>query len=115
MDFGGSDPKKKGNIQSVSSGLDGGPASGGGDGDDSNSAAPTSTDVAPVGNGGSMVPDSAFNKTSEEEGIKDHPKGCGCVVVGIEGTEALGGGAVLLGLGLALTGRRRSRATRADV
>jgi hypothetical protein len=110
MDFGGSDPKKKGNIQSVSSGVDGGSAPGsGGSGDDSSSAAPAGTDVAPVGNGGSMVPDTAFSKTSEEEGIKDHPKGCGCVVAGLDGTEALGGGAVLVGVGIALAGRRRSR------
>ena len=114
MDFGGGDTKKKGNIQSVSSGLDGGGAPGSGSGDDSSSAAPTSTDVAPVGNGGSMVPDSAFNKTSEEEGIKDHPKGCGCVVAGLDGTEALGGGAVLLAVGIALAGRRRSRSPHAD-
>lgn len=112
MDFGGSDAKKKGNIQAVSSGLDGGTGAESGSGDDSTSAAPMSTDVAPVGNGGDMVPGSAFNKTSEEEGIKQHPSGCGCVVAGLESTEAFGGGVVVLGIGLALAGRRRSR--RAD-
>jgi hypothetical protein len=109
MDFSG-DPnaKKKGNIQAVGSGIDGGPPQqGGSSGDDSSSAAPASTDIAPVGNGGDLVPGSAFNKTSEEEGVKDHPKGCGCVAAGLD--RELGGGAALLGLGLVLLGRRRSR------
>jgi hypothetical protein len=111
MDFGGDTGKKKSSIQSVSSGLDAGTtAPGGGSGDDStSSAAPSSTDVAPVGNGGSMVPSSAFNKTDEEEAVKGHPSGCGCVEAGLDGGEALGGGAVLLGLGLVFAGRRRSR------
>ena len=29
-----------------------------------------------------MVPKSAFNKTIEEEAVKDHPSGCGCIVAG---------------------------------
>ncbi len=113
MDFGGPDPKKKGNIQSVSSGIEAGapgaPGGGDGTGDDSNSAAPASTDVAPIGNGGDMVPSSAFNKTSEEEGVKDHPKGCGCVEAGLDPTSALGGGLALTAVGLAFGARRRSR------
>jgi MYXO-CTERM domain-containing protein len=112
MDFGGGDTgKKKSSIQSVSSGLDGGStAPGGGSGDDdSSSASSASSDVAPVGNGGSMVPSGAFNKTDEEEAVKGHPKGCGCVVVGGDREQALGGAAVVLGLGLFFTGRRRSR------
>lgn len=121
MDFGGSDTgKKKSSIQSVSSGLDAGStAPGGGSGDDdSNGATSASSDVAPVGNGGSLVPSGAFNKTGEEEAVKDHPKGCGCVVAG-EGGQALGGGAVLFGAGLLFahrsrrTRRRRSRQARA--
>jgi hypothetical protein len=114
MDFGGDTGKKKGNIQSVNSGIDGGTALqkvGGGDGDDSSSAAPASTDVAPVGNGGSMVPDSAFNKTSEEEAVQGHPKGCGCVAAGLGG-ESLLGGTVMLGLGALVIGRRGRRARR---
>jgi hypothetical protein len=110
MDFGGSDTgKKKSSIQSVSSGLDAGAGSGGGSDDDSGSATSASSDVAPVGNGGSMVPSGAFNKTDEEEAVKGHPSGCGCVVAGLDGERALGGGAVLFGLGLLFTGRRRSR------
>lgn len=116
MDFGSDDKgggkkKNNSNIQSVSSGIDGGAAGPGGPGggDDSSNAAVPSGDVAAVGNGGSMVPDSAFNKTAEEEGVKDHPKGCGCEVVGLEHGSMLGGGAALAGLGLALGGRRRRR------
>jgi MYXO-CTERM domain-containing protein len=110
MDFGGDTGKKKSSIQSVSSGLDAGTTPpGGGSGDDSTSAGPSSTDVAPVGNGGSMVPSGAFNKTDEEEAVKGHPSGCGCVVAGVAGEEAFGGGAVLLGVGLVFAGRRRSR------
>ena len=111
MDFSG-DPKdkKKGNITAVNSGLDGGSqqvASNGGD--DNTATAPGNTDVAAVGSGGSMVPDSAFNKTAEEESVQDHPKGCGCVAAGLGGESLLGGGAGLLGLGLAVAVRRRSR------
>jgi len=112
MDFTG-DPKdkKKGNITAVSSGIDGGPpqqtASNGGD--DNSAAAPGNTDVAAEGSGGSMVPSGAFNKTSEEEAVQGHPKGCGCVAAGLGGESLLAGGAGLLGLGLALGVRRRSR------
>ncbi len=111
MDFGGADTgKKKSSIQSVSSGLDAGSTTPGGGDDDSNGATSATSDVAPVGGGGSMVPSGAFNKTDEEEAVKDHPKGCGCVVVGDGGAQSLGGGAVLLGLGLLFT--RSTRRTR---
>jgi hypothetical protein len=94
MDFSSdaSGKKKKGNIESVSSGLDGGQQVA--SNDDNGSAAPMSTDVAPVGSGGDLVPDSAFNKTSEEEAVQGHPSGCGC--------KAAGSGTVsgLFGLGL---------------
>ena len=108
MDFTG-DPKdkKKGNIQSVNSGIDGGVQQvGSNGGDDSSSTTSASSDVAPVGNGGDMVPGSAFNKTSEEEAVQGHPKGCGCVAAGLGEESLLGGGAGLLVLGLTL--RRRS-------
>jgi hypothetical protein len=113
MDFSSNDKgsgKKKGvNIQSVNSGLDGGSSSS--DDSDKPASAPTSTDVAAVGNAPSMVPDSAFNKTDEEVGVKDHPKGCGCIEAGM-GRSPLGTSAVLVlgtlgALGIAVARRRR--------
>ena len=113
MDFAGGDSgKKKSSIQSVSSGLDGGATQPGGGAGDDTSAAPASTDVAPIGNGGSMVPSSAFSKTDEEEAVQGHPKGCGCVAAGLEVEPAaapLASAIGMLGLGLAFAGRRRSR------
>ncbi len=113
MDFSGdsSGSKKKGNITNVSSGLDGGQQVASND-DNGSSAAPMSTDVAPVGSGGSLVPDSAFNKTAEEEAVQGHPSGCGCVAAG--GGTAVG----LLSLPLAgaaalvLARRRRDKRPR---
>jgi hypothetical protein len=117
MDFSGNDKgggKKKGvKIQSVNSGLDGGGGSGG-TGDDSDkpvAAAPTTTDVAPVGNAPSMVPDSAYNKTTEEVGVKDHPQGCGCIEAGLAESPFGTSAALVLGtlgaLGLAIARRGR--------
>jgi hypothetical protein len=114
MDFSASDKdkdkKKKGvKIESVNSGLDGGQGgSGQDDSDKPAAAAPASTDVTPVGNAPSMVPDTAFGRTPEEEGVKDHPKGCGCVEAGL-GTGSLGGGAALAVGALALSVARRRR------
>ena len=114
MDFASGDSgkkKKNSNIQSVSSGLDGGQQVA--SNDDNGSAAPVSTDVAPEGNGGSMVPDSAYNKTSEEEAVQGHPSGCGCVAAG-SGTAVgllslpLAGAVVLV-----LARRRRDKRDRA--
>ncbi|MGO9832936.1 MAG: hypothetical protein ACLP1X_01840 [Polyangiaceae bacterium] len=105
MDFTGKDSKQKGpKIQKVESGVDGG--AGAQSNNDTPSAAPMTTDVAPVGNAPGMVPDSAFNKTAEEEAVQDHPKGCGCVVVGLEQGSAAGGAAIL-GFGIVLARRRR--------
>jgi hypothetical protein len=114
MDFSsnekGSGKKKGVHMQSVSSGIDGGSGS---DDSDKPSAAPTSTDVAPVGDAPAMVPDSAYNRTTEEEGVKDHPQGCGCIAAGLDASPA-GAGAVLvlgtlgaLGIAFARRGVRR--------
>jgi hypothetical protein len=115
MDFSANDKdkKKKGvKIESVNSGLDGGAGgSGQGDNDKPAAAAPASTDVTPVGNAPSMVPDTAFGRTPEEEGVKDHPKGCGCVEAGL-GTGSLGGGSALAIGGLALVARGIARGAR---
>jgi hypothetical protein len=106
MDF-SSDSKggKKGvKIQDVSSGLDGGTQVA--QNDTSGPAAPMSTDVTPSGDAPDMVPKGAYNKTSEEEAVQDHPKGCGCVAAGLEGGSAAAGVA-LLGLAITLARRRR--------
>ena len=112
------DPKaqqKKGpKIEAVNSGLDGGTKVASND-DVGGSAAPTRRRRRPVGNGGDMVPGSAYNKTSEEEAVKGHPNGCGCVAAGLDGAATAGlagGAAALLGLGLAL--RRRRAVARAS-
>ncbi|HEX8791533.1 MAG TPA: hypothetical protein VF765_11330 [Polyangiaceae bacterium] len=112
MDFGSdsSGTKKKGNITNVSSGLDGGQQVASND-DNGSSAAPMSTDVAPEGSGGSMVPDSAFNKTAEEEAVQGHPSGCGCVAAG-SGT-AVGLLSLPLAGAVALVLARRRRDKRA--
>ncbi|MGH7295218.1 MAG: hypothetical protein ACRELB_09805, partial [Polyangiaceae bacterium] len=85
MDF-GSDPKagkKKGpKMEDVDDSVPGGKKVA--SNDDTSANIPTG-DVAPVGNGGSMIPESAYNKTSEEEGVKGHPSGCGCEAAGMGG------------------------------
>jgi hypothetical protein len=110
MDF--TDPKagaKKGpKMENVNNGVDGGAAKVASN-DDPNSGVPAGA-VTAVGSGGDMVPGSAFNKTSEEEAVKGHPSGCGCITAGLDdGTTT---GALSLGaLGLvaaAIVRRRRS-------
>jgi MYXO-CTERM domain-containing protein len=103
MDF-ASDPKaankKRGpKMEAVGSGLDGGDQVA--QNDTPSSAGPTSTDVSAAGPAPDMVPKGAFNATSEEEAVKDHPSGCGCVVAGADGGSPwsralLGAGAVAL-------------------
>jgi len=91
-------------IESVSSGLDGGPQSGA---NDTSSAGPASTDVAASGPAPDMVPSSAYNRTSDEEAVQDHPKGCGCIAAGLERTSTAGAALSLLGLGLVFARRRK--------
>lgn len=117
MDFASdsSGKKKKGNIENVSSGLDGGQQVASNDDSSGSSAAPASTDVAPIGNGGDMVPSSAYNKTSEEEAVQGHPSGCGCKAAG-SGTALGMGGLLCLPLvgaaALVLARRRRDKRDR---
>ncbi len=116
MDFASdSSSKKKGNIQNVSSGLDGGQQVASNDDSSGSSAAPANTDVAAEGSGGDLVPSSAFNKTAEEEAVQGHPSGCGCVAVG-SGTAVGVGGLLCLPLAgavaLMLARRRRDKRDR---
>jgi hypothetical protein len=113
MDFtsDSSGPKKQTgpNIQAVGTGLDGGNqqvAS-----NDTAAAGVSNGDVAAEGNGGSMVPDSAYGKTPEEEAVQDHPTGCGCVAVG-SGVAPLAGLTAMMavaGASVIAARRRRSR------
>jgi MYXO-CTERM domain-containing protein len=109
MDFSG-DPKankKKGpKIESVNSGLDAGAEVAQ---NDTPSAGPASTDVAASGPAPAMIPGGAYNGTPEDEAVKDHPSGCGCVVAGAAESwshGALGAAAALL-LAAGLVFRRR--------
>jgi hypothetical protein len=95
-------------IESVSSGIDGGRGGQVAQNDEPAAAAPMSTDVAAEGDAPSMVPKGAFNKTAEEEGVQDHPKGCGCIAAGLD--ARLPGG---FGLGVILASALVARARRA--
>jgi hypothetical protein len=111
MDFSGdAKTQKKGpKMESVSSGLDGGTKVAS---NDDTSAAVPAGEVQAVGSGGDIIPSSAFNKTAEEEAVKGHPGGCGCVAAGFDGGSAAGGAGALLALALGFArvaaSRRRS-------
>jgi hypothetical protein len=99
--------KKNGpNLESVSSGIDGGQQVAQ---NDTPSAAPTSTQVSAEGPAPEMVPTGAYDRTSDET-LTDHPKGCGCVAAGLDGA---GGWAPALALAIGCVGvlARRRRAT----
>jgi MYXO-CTERM domain-containing protein len=101
--------KKKGpKMENVSSGLDGGNEIA--QNDTPAAAAPQSTEVVASGPAPDMVPKGAFNRTPEEEAVKDHPSGCGCVAAGADGGSPwtrwlLGAGAAAL-IAAALMRRR---------
>ncbi len=102
MDFasdskGGKNKQKGPKMEAVSSGLDAGDQVA--QNDTPAAAGPTSTDVAASGPAPDMIPKGAFNATPEEEAVKDHPSGCGCVVAGADGASPLSHG--LLGAGAA--------------
>ena len=109
MDFSENKQAQRGpKMEAVSSGLDAGPPKTGSD--DSPAAAQVAGAVAPVGSGGEMVPSEAFNKTAEEEGVKGHPQGCGCIMAGLGACQWGGGLGLAIGVGLAAARRRRGRA-----
>ena len=98
-------PQKGPKIESVDNGVDAGAKVA--SNDDSSGASGPSGSVEAIGSGGDMVPSSAYNKTSEEEAVQEHPKGCGCVAAGFEGGGMAGGLASLLALSLVVARRRR--------
>jgi hypothetical protein len=93
-------------MEAVSSGLDGGPAETA-EGQPAASAAPVAGEVAPVGSGGAMVPSDAYNRTAEEEALKGHPQGCGCVAAGIGGMSPGVGVAMVVGAAVFACRRKR--------
>jgi MYXO-CTERM domain-containing protein len=98
MDF-ASDPKSKGKkgvkMENVSSGLDGGNQVA--QNDTPAAAAPTSTDVSASGPAPDMIGKGAFNSTPEEEAVKDHPSGCGCITAGADGSSPWSRGLLAVG------------------
>src|SRR6185437_15380242 len=99
MDFSGDaksakNKKKNGpDIQSVSSGLDGGSQEVAQN--DTPAAANNSGEVVASGKADSMIPTGAYSATPEEEEVKGHPSGCGCIVAGASESWShglLGGG-----------------------
>lgn len=74
--------------------------------DDTVAAAPQNGDVAPVGNAAPFIPADAYNKTEEEEAVRERPKGCGCSVPG-SAPGSLGWLAVPGLTGLVVARRRR--------
>ncbi len=95
----------KGKVKKVDNGVDAGPKK---TDDDTAAAAPQNGEVEPSGQSQPFIPPSAYDKTDEEQ-IKEKPKGCGCSVPGLSSeTSALVGLAPLFGLALAAR-RRRSK------
>jgi hypothetical protein len=103
-------PKKKNgpDMQNVSSGVEKTEVAQ----NDNGSSGPAATEVTATADTTGMIPASAGNTTADEESVKQHPSGCGCVVAGVQGETFGGAAAGLLALGaLVLVGGRR-RATR---
>jgi MYXO-CTERM domain-containing protein len=73
-------------------------------------AAPASTEVAATGEATSMIPASAGNATADEEAVKAHPSGCGCIAAGAEPATGTMAGALAALLGLVVVVGRRRRA-----
>ncbi len=112
MDFSQKATKQKGpKIQAVNSGIDGG-SDEVAKNDTPEAAAVKTGDVAPVGSAPEMVPQSSFNRTAEEETVREHP-GCGCFAAGIEPGSMVGTAMAVLGLGAVV--RRRKRTARSEL
>jgi hypothetical protein len=91
-------------IKKIDDGQDAGPK-----GDDVEHAGVNTGDVTPSGSSTPFIPADAYNKTPEEQGIKEHPKGCGCAVPGMTGNAGAGLALGAFGLGIAIAARRRTR------
>jgi MYXO-CTERM domain-containing protein len=73
-------------------------------------AAPQTGEVAATGTSTPFIPADAYKPTPEEQGLKDHPKGCGCAIPGMShGPSVLVAAGSFALLGLAFGRRRRRR------
>jgi hypothetical protein len=95
-------------MKKVDTGIDGGLMAKNDSNDDNSQAAPAQGDVAASGSAAPFIPPEAYQKTPEEQGLQDHPKGCGCSVPGLAQTSLAGFSALSLGF-IALVARRRRR------
>ncbi len=89
--------------------IDDGNDAGAKGGNDVEHAGVNTGDVTPTGTAAPFIPADAYNKTPEEQGIKEHPKGCGCSVPGTAGNAGAPIALGVFGLGLAIAARRRTR------
>ena len=103
-------------MKKVSSGVDAGPAHATTD-DSVTAAVPNNTEVVPAASAPPFLSEDAFKKQPEEE-LREHPKGCGCEVPGVNPalvSGAAGGlSALWTGLGLSVLAWRRRRARPGD-
>lgn len=91
-------PKKKNgpDMQNVSSGVE--KSTENADNETNGSSGPAATEVTATADTTGMIPASAGKATADEETVKEHPSGCGCVVVGVQ-SDAFAGAAAGLALG----------------
>jgi MYXO-CTERM domain-containing protein len=98
--------EKEGGIKKVDTGLDGGLVAK--NSDDVAHAGVQTGDITPTGTSKPFIPQEAYKPTPEENGVKEHPKGCGCRVPGSAAGPTLAISlASLAGVALALLRRRR--------
>jgi hypothetical protein len=101
MTFNAKDSK----IKKVSDGSDGGTVAK----NDVEQAAPQGGEVTPTGTATPFIPAEAYKPTPEEQGLRDHPKGCGCGIPGLNGGPGYALIAACLGVvALAIARRRRN-------
>ena len=103
---------KEGSIKKVDNGVDGGLIAKNSN-DDVEHAGVNTGDVTPTGSSQPFIPADAYKPTPEEQGIQEHPKGCGCSVPGLGGAPGIALTIGSLGLVFASVVRRRRRKLRA--
>jgi len=100
---------KESKIKKVDTGIDGGLLAKNSNEDVEHAGVQTG-DINATGTAKPFIPDEAYQPTPEEQGLKEHPKGCGCSIPGTSAGGALGfGAASLAGIAAALARRRRRR------